>query len=112
MCEIDWVLRLAWFIGHQLPEFLFLLTLEGKNKNIKLSTYRSNPHSTIQQHMALGQEAAEPVLITREYSGKQGAPEAPCPPLGEGFLSMQNTCWDPSQINWCSPSETSTVVSS
>lgn len=63
MCEIDSVLRLAGFMEHQLPEFPFPLTLERKKK-IKLPTYRSNPHSTVQQHMALGQEAIEPGLIT------------------------------------------------
>lgn len=66
MCEIGSVLRLAGFIEHHLPEFLFLLALEGINKKTKLPTYRSNPHPTVQQDMALEQEAAEPGLITRE----------------------------------------------
>lgn len=34
MCEIDPVLRLAGFMEPRLPEFLFLLTLEGKNKKL------------------------------------------------------------------------------
>lgn len=32
MCEMDSVVRLAGFREHHAPEFLFLLTLEGKKK--------------------------------------------------------------------------------
>lgn len=64
MCGIDSVLSLAGFMERQLPEFPFPFTLEWKNKKMKLPTYRSSPHSTVRQHMALGQEATESGLIT------------------------------------------------
>lgn len=82
MCEIDSALRLAGFMDHQLPEFPFPLTLEGKNKKLNCPLTDQIPIPLYNNTWPGGRKSLSQASLLAQ------PPLTPAP-LWQGFLSMQ-----------------------